>query len=206
MIHPGENLVDGVTVEVTRKRIRRINLRVAPDGRVHLSVPERWATLREAEAFLRANWDWVRAARARVKASAAVPLPPVDAAARGALESLLGELHPAWCARLGETGVAWKLRAMKSVWGTCHWRKRLVTYNTELARAPRPLVEYVIVHELSHLQAHDHGPRFYALMDERLPGWRDLRRRLSRRAFGPVDEPLPPPPPPPVKWVQAEFW
>lgn len=206
MIHPGENLVDGVTVEVTRKRIRRINLRVAPDGRVHLSVPERWATLREAESFLRANWDWVRATRSRVKASAAVPLPPVDEAALTALAELLGELHCAWCARLGEAGVSWKLRSMKSVWGTCHWRKRLVTYNTELARAPRPLVEYVVVHELAHLRVHDHGPRFYALMDERLPGWRDLRRRLSRRAFGPVDEPLPPTPPPPVKWVQAEFW
>ena len=59
MIKSGENLIDGVAVEVVRKRIRRINLRVGDDGRVHLSVPVRWATLREGEEFLRAKWDWV---------------------------------------------------------------------------------------------------------------------------------------------------
>ena len=30
--------------------------------------------------------------------------------------------------------------------------------------------EYVVVHEYTHFDAHNHGPRFYALMDERLPG------------------------------------
>ena len=72
---------------------------------------------------------------------------------------------------------------MKSLWGSCHWRRRRITYNTELALAPRELVEYVVVHELTHLQAHDHGPRFHALMDERLPDWAARRRRLNKREF-----------------------
>ena len=77
---------------------------------------------------------------------------------------------------------------MKSLWGSCQWRKRLITLNAELARVPRELVEYVVVHELTHLQAHDHGPRFRALMDERLPGWKALRRRLAQRDFSPPAE------------------
>ena len=43
---------------------------------------------------------------------------------------------------------------------------------------PRELVEYVVVHELTHLRAHDHGPAFKAFMDARLPDWRLRRRRL----------------------------
>ena len=80
-------------------------------------------------------------------------------------------------------------------------RKRQITYNAELARVPRELVEYVVVHELTHLQAANHGPRFYALMDERLPVWKFLRRKLNKREF----EPKLPPPPKPVRLVQSDF-
>lgn len=47
-----------------------------------------------------------------------------------------------------------------------------------LAGQGRDEVEYVVVHELTHLAAHDHGPLFRALMDERLPDWRERRERL----------------------------
>ncbi len=206
MIHSGENLVRGVPVTVTRRRARRINIRVSADGRVGLTVPYHWATLAEAEAFLLSKWDWVEKTRRAAQANPAPAKTPVAAAERALLEALLGELHAAWCRRLGEAGVAWKLRAMKSIWGSCHWRKRLVTYNTELARQPRDLVEYVVAHELTHLQAHDHGPRFQELMDARLPDWRARRSRLNH--------PKPPasragaenrPPSAPKVLVQAEF-
>ena len=95
---------------------------------------------------------------------------------------------------------------MKSVWGTCHIRKRQITYNAELARVPRELVEYVVVHELTHLQAANHGPRFYALMDERLPGWKLLRRKLNKREFVPRQPAVPvSAPPKPVRLIQSDF-
>ena len=80
-------------------------------------------------------------------------------------------------------------------------RKRQTTYNAELARVPRELVEYVVVHELTHLQAANHGPRFYALMDKRLPGWKLRRRTLNKREF----EPKLPPSPKSVRLVQSDF-
>lgn len=207
MIRSGENLVRGVPVTVTRRRARRINIRVSADGRVGLTVPYHWATLAEAEAFLLSKWDWVEKTRRAAQANPAPAKTPVAAAERARLEALLGELHAAWCRRLGEAGVAWKLRAMKSIWGSCHWRKRLVTYNTELARQPRELVEYVVAHELTHLQAHDHGPRFQALMDARLPDWRARRSRLNHpKSPTPPPPAQPPPPAPPPVYVQTEFW
>ena len=56
MLHNGPNEVDGIPVEVIRKRIRRYNLRVDADGTVKLSVPKWWGTLRQAEFFLREKW------------------------------------------------------------------------------------------------------------------------------------------------------
>ena len=153
---------------------------VSADGVVHLSVPFRFATIAEGEAFLRAHWKWCVAARARAMARAsAVRTPPTEAEV-GSLAGLIAELHEKWTGRLGEHCVKWSLRRMKSVWGSCHWAKRHITYNMDLARQPRELVEYVVVHELTHFAVHNHGPRFKALMDERLPGWPELRRRLNR--------------------------
>ena len=98
------------------------------------------------------------------------------------LERLLTELHTLWTARLNEPGVTWKLRRMKTLWGVCHFSKRQITYARQLALKPRELVEYVVVHELTHLKVHNHGAAFKALMDARLPNWRQLRRRLNARA------------------------
>ena len=184
MIHSGENIVDGIPVVVTRKRIRRINLRVTPEGVVRLSVPVFWVTLHDGEAFLRSKLDWVRKTREKALAQPAPVRLEVGESEIAALRSLLGDLTASWSARLGEPAVAWRLRKVKTFWGCCNWRKRLITYNVELAHAPREQVEYVVVHELTHLQAHDHGPKFYALMDARLPGWQELRRALNRRGHG----------------------
>ena len=167
MLTTGHNEIAGVPVEVVRKRIRRINIRIAADGTVCLSVPKWWATLRQGEDFLREKWRWVLKARGEVLARAAVAR-PVTEGEMEALRTLLGELTATWAA----------------LWGCCHWRDRYITYNADLAHAPRDLVEYVVVHELTHFAVHDHGPRFYALMDERLPGWQTLRRRLNRREWG----------------------
>ena len=201
MIHSGANLIDGVPVEVLRKRIRCINIRVRADGTVVLSIPKWWATLRQGEAFLREKWKWITKARAEVLARPAVLHAPVSDEEIESLRSVLVELNELWVARLHESGVTWKIRCVKSVWGTCHIRKRQITYNAELARVPRELVEYVVVHELTHLQVANHGPRFYALMDERLPGWKLLRRKLNKREF----EPNQLTPSKPVRLVQSDF-
>lgn len=183
MMHSGENLVDGIPVHVERKRIRRINIRVGADGGVHLSVPKHWATLAEGEAFIRSKWSWVLAAREKALSALRASPGPATGFERRTLAALLDELNRDWCARLGEAGVTWGVRQMKTLWGSCHWRERHVVYSAELARAPRALVEYVVVHELTHLQAHDHGAGFKALMDARLPDWRERRARLNRRDF-----------------------
>lgn len=196
MIHAGRNEVDGVPVEVTRKRCRRINLRVGSDGVVRLTVPKWWATLREGEDFLLAKWSWVLKVRGRVSAQPARGPLSVTETERAGLCSLLMSLHEKWSVALGEFNVKVDVRAVRTFWGSCRWGSRCITYNLELAHAPRELVEYVVVHEFTHFAAHDHGPKFYALMDERLPGWKDLRKRLNRRDWG---RPVPPPPPPPPR-------
>ena len=47
-------------------------------------------------------------------------------------------------------------------------------------------VEYVVVHELTHLRVANHGPEFKALMDERMPDWRERRKALNTAPDAPA--------------------
>jgi predicted metal-dependent hydrolase len=70
-------------------------------------------------------------------------------------------------------------RFMKRSWGTCS-PLGVVTLNIRLLQAPGPCIDYVIVHELCHLEIHEHSPAFYRLLTRHLPDWRERKERLEK--------------------------
>ena len=71
-----------------------------------------------------------------------------------------------------------RLRRMRSRWGSCSSKGRLCL-NTHLIKASERCIDYVIVHELCHLQEFNHSARFYALMDAAMPDWRARKAELE---------------------------
>jgi len=78
-----------------------------------------------------------------------------------------------------------RIRLMTRRWGSCTSR-RVVTLNPLLVQAPLSCVDYVIVHELVHLLELSHSARFYRLMDEAMPDWRERREQLTRLPIRPI--------------------
>ena len=72
-----------------------------------------------------------------------------------------------------------RVKQMKSRWGSLSSRG-FINLNLALIRLPPACLEYVVVHELCHLEEMNHGPRFKALMDQRLPDWRARRLLVNR--------------------------
>lgn len=71
------------------------------------------------------------------------------------------------------------VRRMKTKWGTCVAHSRTIWLNPELAKKNPRCLEYIVVHELTHLLERGHGDRFVALMDQFLPDWRSRRDELN---------------------------
>ena len=71
------------------------------------------------------------------------------------------------------------IRSMKRRWGTCRSNGKIII-NTHLARYPINCVDVVIVHELCHLKEFNHSRRFYRLMDQAMPDWKDHDAMLNR--------------------------
>lgn len=84
-----------------------------------------------------------------------------------------------WESRLGVEVAAYFLQRMKTKWGSCSPAARHIRLNTELVKKPKDLLEYVVVHEMAHLIAPTHSPRFVALLDEHYPVWREARVELN---------------------------
>lgn len=74
-----------------------------------------------------------------------------------------------------------KLRRMKRTWGSCS-AKGVIKLNTHLIKAPLPVIDSVIAHELCHLQEMNHGKVFYSLLESLNPQWRRDRHRLRSDA------------------------
>lgn len=71
-----------------------------------------------------------------------------------------------------------QIKRLKKRWGSLSARGML-TLNTDLIRAQRDCIDYVVTHELCHLQCRDHGPKFYKLLEKIMPDWEKRKRRLE---------------------------
>jgi predicted metal-dependent hydrolase len=70
------------------------------------------------------------------------------------------------------------VRRLKSRWGSCSSKKE-ITLNYYLMQLPWPLIDYVLLHELTHTKHLNHSKAFWAAMDELLPNVKDVRKQLK---------------------------
>ncbi len=86
-----------------------------------------------------------------------------------------------WATRIGVKTPQIHLREMRRKWASLSSVGRL-TLNTELIELPKDLGEFVIVHELVHLLAPNHGRVFKSFMHAYLPDWEERELRLREFA------------------------
>ena len=70
------------------------------------------------------------------------------------------------------------VRTMQSRWGSLS-PAGTMTLNVSLVRAPRPCIEYVVIHELCHIHHRDHDARFFKLLGQLMPDWEKRKQRLE---------------------------
>ncbi len=82
------------------------------------------------------------------------------------------------------TGVKYgriSVKDQKTLWGSCS-RKKNLNFNWRLAIAPSDILDYVVVHELSHLLEMNHSKKFWALVAGWCPDYRVRRKWLRKHS------------------------
>ena len=71
-----------------------------------------------------------------------------------------------------------KTRDQKTKWGTC--TPHSIVLNIRLCMAPPAIIEYVIVHELAHKVQPNHSPRFWSVVENLMPDYKERRDYLKK--------------------------
>ena len=92
---------------------------------------------------------------------------------------LISYLYPTY-ARLGAPAPQTvKFGEYKSYWGECFPKKRLLKFSCRLYAKDYECIEYVVAHELAHLIEPNHSKAFWKLVEQTVPDYRSIRKRLN---------------------------
>jgi predicted metal-dependent hydrolase len=82
-------------------------------------------------------------------------------------------------ARAGASYTRLTIRGQRTRWGSCS-QTGAMSFNWRLLLAPEPVLDYVVEHEVCHLEVMDHSRRFWRLLESRVPDWRVQAAWLRR--------------------------
>lgn len=110
------------------------------------------------------------------------PAAQAEALERWYRRSARAEIAPrldAAVARAGTRYTGLTIRGQRTRWASCS-STGAMSFNWRLLLAPEIVLEYVVEHEVCHLEILDHSPRFWALLESRVPDWRAHAAWLRR--------------------------
>lgn len=102
---------------------------------------------------------------------------------RGELRKLIPDYVRKWESIMDVSVNEWRIKLMKTRWGTCNIQAKRIWLNLELAKKNPRCLEYVVVHEMVHLFERRHNDRFKAYMNKFMPNWRSLRDELNEMSY-----------------------
>ena len=156
---PPARLCDGGEVPYLGERLS-LRVRVEPSrSRAHVSRrgPELRVRLGPDNGLREALEAWYRR-QARIEVA-----PRLDAAV----------------ARAGRSYERLQIRGQRTRWASCS-TSGAMSFNWRLLLAPAEILDYVVEHEVAHLDVQDHSHRFWRLLASRCPAWREHEAWLRR--------------------------
>lgn len=107
------------------------------------------------------------------------PEPALERWYRAQARTVIAAALDAATARAGTRYTRLTIRAQRTRWASCS-AAGAMSFNWRLLLAPPEVLAYVVEHEVCHLEVMDHSPRFWALLEARVPDWREHSRWLRR--------------------------
>ncbi len=158
------------------KNVKNLNLRIRPDGSVHVSANKRVSekfidefVLSKVKYILKAQEMYENKEKTQYFSEEEI---------KTYIFSFCEKAYPYFV----QKGVKYpeiKFRKMTSRWGSCNTVKRILTFNINLMYTPPECAEYVVWHEWTHFLHANHSKAFYAELEKVCPDWKICRKKLK---------------------------
>lgn len=167
--------------ELIRSRRKTLALEITNDCRVVVRAPARLAK-KQIDAFVERHAGWIAEHLERQRRRlAALPPPPTAeeiAALKARASAVLPQKIAFWSEKMGVVPTGFRVTSARRRYGSCSGKNSLC-FSCFLMNCPEEAIELVVVHELCHIREKNHGPGFYALLEQYLPDYRERKKLLK---------------------------
>lgn len=169
-----------IKYNLERKKVKNINLRVKPDMSVYVSANNR-VSLKYIDEFVIKKADFVlNAIENFQKRTYTLPQPKYS---KQEFSEYISKSFDDIYKKFKIFNIIkpkLKLRKMKSRWGSCNYVKGIITLNTQLIYCAKEQIDYVIIHEFSHLIVHNHSDEFYKVVEKFCKDYKRIRKEMNK--------------------------
>jgi len=167
--------------ELVRSNRKTLALHVKRDGSLEVRAPQR-TSIEFIESFIQKKRTWIEATQNNLSERQAVKktvrLSQKEAVqfkkkAKEHLREKCAYFSDIMGLRHGEI----RINSAKTRWGSCN-RKGDINFTYRLLFVPEEVVDYVVVHELAHLKQMNHSAKFWSIVEQTMPDYRERRKRL----------------------------
>lgn len=165
--------------ELQYKKVKNINLRIKPDGTVHVSANKR-VPVEVIEEFILSKADFILKALEKYKNRYVAPLKQyfTEREVKEVILDICERVYP-YYEKKGINYPQIKFRKMVSQWGNCRSRECILTFSTNLMYTSIECIEYVVLHEFTHFLQPNHSSLFYDELGKVCPDWKERRKILK---------------------------
>jgi hypothetical protein len=186
MANKKELIIEGqrvICLFIRKKNIKRITISINPERGVSVSFP--WLiSQKKVERLVRDKGDWIVKNLLKSREESQNRL--LNQGGRREYLNKREEAYEIITEKLNYYNQFYNfdykrvsIRNQRTRWGSCSSKKNL-NFNYRVVFLPSELVDYLVVHELCHLEEMNHSKKFWALVEQTVPNCKDLAKRLRK--------------------------
>ena len=167
--------------QVIRSARKTLALELSTDLKLTVRAPYALSD-REIARFVSGKADWIERHRARLRARP-MPIEPTPEEFKALIQTarrVIPDRIRFWSAQMNLVPARISISRARTRYGSCS-AKNALSFSCRLMLRDDALIDYVVVHELAHIRYKNHGQAFHALIEQTLPGHRQLEKQLRGR-------------------------
>ena len=169
--------------ELIRSHRRTVSLSISKDLKAVVRAPMNMP-LNAINSFVSKHSAWIERHRELVKNRSEPVMTPDEAKAlRQKAQMLLPKRVEHFEGIMGVKAQGVKITSASTRWGSCS-AKNCLCFSYRLMLLPPDIIDYIVVHELAHINVKNHSAKFYDEVAQYMPNYKELQNALKRLQLG----------------------
>jgi predicted metal-dependent hydrolase len=158
------------------KRSKNLRIKIKSKNDILVTIPY-YISYKQGEIFLKEKESWILKHLSSIKENP-LKFKPYKESKKEAKDLIIKKLN-FFNAKYNFQFNKVFIRNQSTIWGSCSSNKNL-NFNYKILFLKESLQDYLIVHELCHLQEMNHSKQFYSLIEKTIPNYKSLQKELKK--------------------------